>query len=115
MSKFPFDNKMLTDAEWCEISPETRHKICEFLLKVEALQARVAKLEAAARWIPVSERLPEDERRVEICTVNDDIEIARHVALIPQWGCDDGMYYHDSNYGIVIAWRELPAPYEGEK
>lgn len=64
-------------------------------------------------WIPVSERLPEEETDVLVCNANGDIDIA------------SGSYSTEINefiwyisgwrFGEVIAWMPLPEPYKLEK
>jgi hypothetical protein len=69
------------------------------------------------RWIPVSERLPDDGEGVLIS--GDDISflrgvgIAFHVTKIPQWSTDDGYYFHGDSYKRVTHWMPLPIPPEG--
>lgn len=62
--------------------------------------------DAQPQWIPVSERLPEDDTKVLCCTATKkgtlNIVIGYHYEDI--WAC--GM---NSN---VIAWMELPEPYK---
>ena len=61
------------------------------------------------RWIPVTERLPENERMV-LCTVQS----GEHFCVIPcifiqktkRW-----LPKMHGNHDNVIAWRELSAPY----
>ena len=61
------------------------------------------------RWIPVTEKFPENERRV-LCTVQS----GKHFCVIPcifiqktkRW-----LPEMHGNHDNVIAWRELSAPY----
>ena len=39
--------------------------------RLERLEAEVARLKAQQRWIPVAERLPEDEKSVLVCTEHE--------------------------------------------
>ena len=64
------------------------------------------------RWIPVTERLPDNEHRV-LCTVQS----GEHFLVVPcifvqrtrRWLPE--MY---GNHDNVIAWMPLPEPYKGE-
>ena len=66
------------------------------------------------RWIPVSERLPEEETTVLICTDQGDIDASRIFSY------SDGTWEWFASswcYGEIIAWMPLPEPYiesEGE-
>ena len=57
-------------------------------------------------WIPVSERLPQDEQKVLVTT--------RSGNLID---VDTSIFYHASAFWehYVIAWMPLPEPYEAQK
>ena len=66
------------------------------------------------KWIPVSERLPEESVEVLVCSDNGDIEVAdcyysteiegMTVWLTSGW-----------RFGKVIAWMPLPEPYKREE
>lgn len=63
------------------------------------------------RWIPVSERLPEEESDVLVCNANGDIELSRgsYSTEIK----DDFIWYTSGwRFGKVIAWMPLPRPYK---
>lgn len=65
------------------------------------------------RWIPCSERLPEEEQAVLICNKSGDIRIASgsYSTEIDEW-----MWYLDSwRVGPVVAWRPLPKPYKSKE
>lgn len=66
---------------------------------------------AMNEWIPVTERLPDDERKVLCCTATKkgtkNIVIGYYIQDSGYWAC--GM---NSN---VVAWMELPEPYEVTK
>ena len=70
------------------------------------LRQRVQELEEAQRWIPVTERLPEKEGAYQVTrehSITADIFVANDI-----YSPTFGEYFHPS----VIAWRELPSPYE---
>ena len=65
------------------------------------------------RWIPVSERLPEEETDVLICNENGDIEItsgsySTELENYFMW------YTSGWRFGEVIAWQPLPERYKAE-
>ena len=77
--------------------------------------------ELEQQWIPCSERLPEDERRVLI--LNDDnlymIGFVKETDWGKEWRYQFDMYdddvYEEEEQGKIIAWRSLPKPYQEEK
>lgn len=71
------------------------------------------------KWIPVSERLPEDHKDVLICLSSDQICIGCYNShRLPfsnnaiGWGAS---YTHNWCSNDVIAWMPLPEPYKAEK
>ena len=90
---------------------------CEFSKARQSLNMAIAALSAEPmRWIPVSERLPEEETDVLICNADGEIALSRgsysteaHNHFI--W------YTSGWQFGDVIAWMPLPESYresEGE-
>ena len=65
---------------------------------------------AEERWIPVTERLPEDETPVLICTTDRD-EFYHSIAV--GWFCSGELISWDDRFGKgdVVAWMPLPTPY----
>ena len=92
----------------------------------DALNARIAELEAERRWIPVSERLPEieegdskeydvvitypRERSVIVAWWTYNIFDKTHQRRI--WTEDQGEFGHEDITKYVTHWRERPAPPE---
>ena len=76
-------------------------------------EERIRELEEAQRWIPVSERLPEVDTRVEIF---GGFEQTTHIGYYrenaKQWDSEDGCYWHGKNFGLITHWRPLPEPPE---
>jgi hypothetical protein len=57
-----------------------------------------------SRWIPVSDRVPEDDRLVIVCT---------------EWGYVYTDYYFEDNpefweLAHIVAWQDLPSAYKKE-
>lgn len=62
------------------------------------------------RWIPVTERLPEDGQSVLFCDIDNDIMVGYHVKGRPDTHfTQDGTYEDVKN---VRAYMPLPDPYE---
>lgn len=88
--------------------------------KLSEAMEKLAKLEdeeESGRWIPISERLPEDESYILVsfknCTMPD---IARY-----EENDEGGTFYPGDDeksylsYGLFVnAWMPLPEPYKGE-
>ena len=73
------------------------------------LKARIAELEAQQRWIPVSERLPEDGKPVWVCTIWNE----QHSGFLI-----DGVWvglFRDFREGEITHWMPLPELPEVEK
>ena len=67
------------------------------------------------RWIPCSERLPEDveigeEYPTAIFCTRDAVYVGFYDYMSGKWWNDDPFY----TVGKVIAWMPLPEPYKGE-
>ena len=103
-------------------------QLCELLRKSNValtiqnkqLEAENAALRERTRWIPVSERLP-DENVAVLAVVSSAfsdfryIQIAHHVPSVPQWNTEDGVHFHGTEYQRIAHWMPLPeAPKEDE-
>ena len=80
-----------------------------------------------SRWIPVSERLPDDRKKCLVTHKGGYVDIMRYASDL--YGIDEydfcdkkgkaGWYDYDSEWGYcsrddVIAWLSLPEPYKAE-
>ena len=97
-----------------------RPKVSDLLNRIAELEAevtkhhelqdsycdRIAELEAAQRWIPVSERLPEDEKTVFV-VINDVLEHTNEVARLTYLGNGNWWSWKSERY-IVTHWMPLP-------
>jgi len=97
----PFHNRVISDCG-CHDSLYISDKDWNTRPIEDTLRARIAELEEANRWIPVSERLPNHNRLVE---VSNDINVAMAFYENSVWfDIDKGVYLTD-----VTHWRE-PLP-----
>ena len=67
------------------------------------------------RWIPVSERLPEERQDVLVCTKYQGITDGMHEH--GTWWIAWGERCYEDEENLILAWMPLPAPYrpEGEE
>jgi hypothetical protein len=92
--------------------------ICEIctsnvISRYEPLQARVQELEQERRWIPVSERLPEEEGEYWVCYFYDNKTIQGYCDYKLKDGFENALAW--DNTEIVTHWQPLPQPpQEGE-
>lgn len=75
----------------------------------DKLRKRVAELEAAQRWIPVSERLPEDRATILAAFKNREILTATYYKRYEGFGGVEN-YWHIEGWhsGNVTHWMPLP-------
>lgn len=80
-------------------------------LTTETLQLRIAELEAAQRWIPVSEGLP--EIGVRVLFYNNFIKnIHKGWYSGDEWTSDIGIFYNGDKLKRITHWMPLPNPPE---
>ena len=108
---------------------EERDAFVTFQELIDELQEAIEQDEKENGWIPVSEKLPEDEREclVTLVKVYGTPEIFMGIASYLKFG-NDG-YWNEKKYGYlewdkysdghggtkmykVIAWMSLPEPYK---
>ena len=90
-----------------ELSEDIPHGLRECHLYAVA---RIAELEEKQRWIPVSERLPEDGKPVWVCTIWNE----QHSGNLTD-DCWTGLF-RDFREGEVTHWMPLPElPEESKK
>lgn len=89
-------------AKQCEKCADEHRQLTEWLKELKQLREQT-------RWIPVSERLPEDGQSVLFCDIDNDIMVGYHVKGRPDTHfSQDGTYDDMKN---VRAWMPLPKPY----
>ena len=67
---------------------------------------------AQPHWIPCSERLPEEDEDVLVCSEEGDIDIA--CWMPEQWTDEPHIEWWSGEYRVyAVAWMPLPKPYGG--
>ena len=77
----------------------------------DELRARIAELEAAQRWIPASERLPQIGVRVLFYN-NFITNIHKGWFSGDEWTSDIGIFYNGDKLKRITHWMPLPEPPE---
>jgi len=94
-------------ASQCFECAEEHRQLAEWLKELKQLKEQT-------RWIPVSERLPEEEETVIASTEYRVYPETRYTKGYGwEWAYEAGADYWESLEG-VMAWMPLPAPYKAE-
>ena len=97
------------DGATLEAGKEWERQRYEFDATEAKLAARIAELEAAQRWIPVSERLP--EIGVRVLFYNSFItNIHKGWLSCDEWVSEIGVFYNGDKLKRITHWMPLPEP-----
>ena len=103
------------EAELCYSEVDTFCRKCNVMQETElwntrpiedALNKRIAELEAAQRWIPVSERLPE-KQKLTIGFTDNSAYVFFEIVNDDEMGLV--MYPYQNRKGTVTHWMPLPS------
>ena len=115
-----FENQLISETRTpITMSYDDAKKLTK--LGIEETVAKWKRRLEQTRWIPVSERLPEDHTNVLICLKSGQITIGLYNShRLPfrdkpvGWGVDAQISVHNFCSDDVKAWMPLPQPYKGE-
>lgn len=82
--------------------------IANFNRDVEWLRDFICRMDAG--WIPVQERLPEDDSMVLVTS-----QTKKGIRSVNRAYCDGAFWHGSGSMSCVIAWRPLPEPYRTER
>ena len=99
--------KEMLSEEWTKYMPMELDINLSFVMeKINDLPSVTSQ---QTRWIPVSERLPEDGQSVLFCDIENDIMLGYHIKGRPNTHFSQDGTFEDTK--DVIAWMPLPEPY----
>jgi len=85
----------------------TYFDVIELLGELDSLKSCITELEAERRWIPVSERLPEEDKLVLFYDYFTE-EIRKGWLSNNQWTSDESIYYNCDRFNRITHWKPLP-------
>lgn len=98
----------LMDYEGTELTPEEVERVNDFDRSQSGIMLKKLNEEQRKhRWIPVSDRLPEDG--TYLCTLDGEL-VGEEEPFTGMCGIENGKWDEE---GCVIAWQPLPEPYKG--
>lgn len=100
--------------DWCHDCKEydnDRH-CCPRWKRV--IRNTVEEIKAEHRWIPVTERLPEDDEEVIVSCTDDSGDTPFSYTTVA-WHFKGTWICNDERCFFITAWMPLPEPYKGEK
>ena len=98
-------DRLRLDIEMAQFDPITGNRRCLFGDEKELVEAQEMAIEALKdRWILVSDRVPEDDRLVIVCTESGQV-------YTDYYFDDQSDYWRLAH---IIAWQDLPKAYKKE-
>lgn len=93
----------------------TQQDVCKFLVNLmDVLEKQMSGSEKPNKWIPISERLPKEDKTVIASTKDFVYPQAKYTKKYGwAWAYDYGSDYWE-DLEDVTAWMPLPKPYKGE-
>ena len=79
--------------------------------QVDKFAEEAARLYAKQpKWIPVTERLPEQKKAHYLCLLDDDSMAVVYWSKVPDWASKGEWTWHNPNWKEVTHWMPLPEP-----